>query len=150
MFNGCNSERRVAILAALEKEGVKIAPNPMPEALTAGFKSEIISQTKLCINVHFSPMEYFEKPRLMYDFFMNKAVVLSEKVLYPEIFESTQDLFMIKYQNIVPVVLLLLNKYNKDMLSIGEEAYTKFKNNYYYTKVISNFLKDLQSKELGC
>lgn len=148
LFIGCGSERRQDLVRKLKEEGVTIAPVPLPQALDKNYKSEMVKQTKVCLNVHFSEMEYFEKPRLLYDYFMNKGVVVSEKILYPEVFEHVKDLFMAKYANLVPMIILLLNKYDEKMLEMGQNAYAKFKEHHHYEKIVGQFLNQLCENEM--
>jgi len=146
MFNGSGNDRREHLLQTLKNEGLVITPNPLPYAFKSDVKADLVSKTKICLNVHYSNMEYFEKPRLFNDLFMNKAVVVSESIQYPEVFKSTEDFYMVKYQNILPVIVTLIKKYNEDTFKLGINAYNKFKENYHYTKVIPEFLKQLKAK----
>ena len=146
-FIGAGNDRRGKIVEDLKKEGVTFAPAPIPQAYGNDFKREMVLRSKLCLNVHFSEMEYFEKPRLMYDFFVNKATVLSEKILFPESFKNLEDLYMAKYNNMVPLTLLTLKKYDENMIKTGEHAYNTFTTQYHYEKVIMSFLEELCYKE---
>jgi hypothetical protein len=149
MFIGCGSERRQKVVDTLVKEGIKVAPVPLPQALGKEYKSQIAVETKICLNVHFSDMEYFEKPRIFYDFFLNKAAVLTEKILFPEEFDHMKDFYMAKYMNIVPLVLLLVNKYDETTFNMGLNAYKKFTELHHYDRVVDTFLTELLSKERG-
>jgi len=146
-FIGCGSDRRQDLIKALQKEGVKMAPAPMPQSLDPNYKAFMVQKSKLCLNMHFSDMEYFEKPRIMYDYFINKGVVISEAILWPEEFINVKHLFMSKYVNMVPTVLALLSKYNEDILKVGYNAYAHFKDKYHYSKVVNRFLTELYHSE---
>ena len=147
VFIGCGSERRQELVKKLETEGLIIAPAPLPNALDSKYKASMVKESKLCLNVHFSDMEYFEKPRILYDYFMNRGVVISEKILYSEVFEHLKHLYMAKYHNLIPMIILLLNKYNDEILQMGYQAYEKFKEVHDYNKLIPTFLNQLYTKE---
>lgn len=147
MFIGCGSERRESLIKSISDEGFSIAPVPLPQALGKEYKSDIVKKTKICLNVHFSDMEYFEKPRIFYDLFMNKATVLTEKILYPEIFNHMEHFYMAKYMNVLPLLVLMLNKYDEKMVEMGYKAYETFKTEHHYEKVIPSFLTQLYEKD---
>lgn len=146
-FVGCGSERRQQLINRIQEEGMTVAPATMPMSLGRHYKSEMVRKSRVCLNVHFSEMEYFEKPRILYDYMINKGVVVSEKILYPECFEHLKHIFMVKYPNIIPMLVLLLNKYNEDTLKIGEMGYNQFKQEHHYSKLVPQFLTQLFESE---
>ena len=148
LFLGCDNERRKTARDKLIAEGISIAyPSADIDPYSREGKAQLIAKSKLCVNIHFSDMEYFEKPRLLYDYAMNKANVLSEKLFYPEVFEHTKELFMSKYANIIPNITTALKAYASGYTGVGESLYTKFKESYHFEKVINNFVKELLIKE---
>ena len=147
IFIGCGSGRRQALLDQLTKEGLKIAPTPMPIACQKEFKSNMVNRSKICLNVHYSDMEYFEKPRIMYDYMMNKGVIVSEKIMFPEKFKHIENIFMSKYVNLVPMIIMAVKQFNEKTMLTGLNTYNLFKTEYAYEKVITNFLRELLIKE---
>jgi hypothetical protein len=147
-FFGCGSDRRMAVVQKLQQEGFTFAPMNTMAAMHGEYKAQMIRQSRICLNIHYSDMEYFEKPRLKLDFFINRGVVVSEKILYPEHFQHMKHLYMSKYPNIIPLSMVLLHKYNEDMLAVGEEGYKCFKEFYDYRRVIPNFMEELYNAEM--
>jgi len=122
MFGGM-SYRRNELYTKLRSAGLKCY-DPVKKIFNIQQRANLILKSKVCLNVHFYNMMYFEKPRIICQYFANKGFVISEALSDLEGLVDGQHLVITPYNKLVDTVRSFCDNERADeRLCVGNEAF---------------------------
>ena len=146
-FTGIMFDRRKAILDALSSKGCKVFRPPLlHNFFDPKQKAEVISRSKVCINIHHNECNAFEKPRIIQDYMSNCAFVISEKIDHPEHFVNGKHWIMTDYNNLVDVTMYWLNKSQRERDLIAKNAFGYIRSKYSMHIFLQEFIEIAEGK----
>lgn len=118
-------EHRRILMDKLREKYVVLDTATPDEVLWGKEKYKAISETRICLNIHQEPGLVMESPRL-YDYFANKAFVLSESMKWSDPFKDGKDYITYYYSDIMEKIEFYL-EHTDERDRIAENAYLTVK-----------------------
>jgi hypothetical protein len=150
---GSISERRKETILDLTEHGFVFPPmNLLDKSDMLEDKIKLIYPSSLGLNIHFSEMMYFEKPRILYDYMARGIPVVTELIMWPAPFKHGVDFIMASPLALASEILRMKEKLRtpegkEELQTMADSAYETFKTHYHYSKTIPEFINKLTALE---
>lgn len=143
-----NLPHRKELLEKLKSLYTVIDTNGSDHTLWGEEKFKAIMESRICLNIHQEPGLIMESPRL-YDYFSNRAFVLSETMKWPEPFVPGEDFDVFYYTNVIEKIEYYL-EHPDERQRIADHAYEKVHSitmDKNISIIIDAFMMELYYKE---
>jgi len=133
LFYGTLNRRRLEILNKIEKKHKVVCIDANNNFVKNEVRANLVSRSKICLNVHFSNELYFEQHRIIKDVICNNGLVLTEQLSSDNYLKTV---LQEKYEN--------LNKKINELLEVPEiqrQNLSKITFDELQKKLLTNELK---------